>query len=125
MYVSRMSIPKQTRIYLLSKFSKDKKQRRKERILEVENGTFTPLVFGTNGGMGKECGKFLKQLSEHLAIKSDESYAHTVTWLRTKLSFAIIKSVNVCVRGSRTPFRRSTQNVEIEDFALNASNAGL
>ena len=29
-----------------------KKREYNERILEVENGSFTPLVFGTNGGMG-------------------------------------------------------------------------
>ena len=25
-----------------------------ERVIEIEHGTFTPLVFGTNGGMGEE-----------------------------------------------------------------------
>jgi hypothetical protein len=30
--------------------------------MEVENGTFTPLIFGTNGAMGEECEKFHKEL---------------------------------------------------------------
>jgi hypothetical protein len=32
----------------------------------VENGTFTPLVFGTNGAMGDEC----KKIHEELALNS-------------------------------------------------------
>ena len=57
--------------------------------------------FGTNGGMGEECTRFLKNLVEKLCYKTYNSYASTITWLRTKLSFSILKSVNVCTRGSR------------------------
>ena len=32
----------------------------------MEHATFTPLVIGTNGGMGDECEKFLKNLAELL-----------------------------------------------------------
>ena len=32
-----------------------KKRKYLQRVLEVEQGAFTPLVFGTNGGMGSEC----------------------------------------------------------------------
>ena len=34
-----------------------------ERVLEVEQGTFTPLVMGTNRGMEEECSQFLSQLA--------------------------------------------------------------
>ena len=30
----------------------EKKRKYNQRVLDVEMGTFTPLVFGTNGGMG-------------------------------------------------------------------------
>ena len=33
---------------------KEKKINYIQRVLEIKHGTFTPLVFGTNGGMGKE-----------------------------------------------------------------------
>ena len=39
-----------------------KKREYNERILEVEHGSFTPLVFGTNGGMGEECSRFVSEL---------------------------------------------------------------
>ena len=30
----------------------EKKRKYHQRVLDVEMGSFTPLVFGTNGGMG-------------------------------------------------------------------------
>ena len=40
------------------KEEEDKKKRKyQQRVLDVEMGSFTPLVFGTNGGMGNECQK--------------------------------------------------------------------
>ena len=40
-----------------------------KRVLDVEQGSFTPLVFGTNGGMGDECRKFVDELSRKLTEK--------------------------------------------------------
>ena len=33
----------------------EKKRAYNERILQVDHGTFTPLVFSVNGSMGREC----------------------------------------------------------------------
>ena len=103
----------------------EKKRHYNQRILDVEHGTFTPLVFGTNGGIGAEGTLFLKKLAEKLSFKTDESYASAMTWLRTKISFSIIKSVNMCVRGSRRPFKRPHHEEEIGDFRLTTSDAGI
>ena len=35
-------------------------------------GTFTSLIFGTNGGMSVECQIFLKAVTEKLAKKTGE-----------------------------------------------------
>lgn len=93
-----------------------KKREYLQRVLDVENGAFTPLIFGTNGGLGEECAKFLSTLSAKISKKEDESYAHTITWIRTRLSFEILRSAIACVRGSRIPFRRN--NEEMRDFDL-------
>ena len=37
-------------------------------------GSFTPLVFGTNGGMGNECQRFLKHVADKIAQKDTEPY---------------------------------------------------
>ena len=103
----------------------EKKRDYNQRVIDVEQGTFTPLVFGTNGGFGGECDQFIRKLAEKLAIKSDETYASVITWLRTKLSFCILKSVHTCVRGSRRPFKTIPPEDQIGDFQLNAAIAGL
>ena len=76
----------------------------------VEQGGFTPLVFGTNGGMGDECRKFVDE-------KKNEEYSQFVTWLRIRLSMEVVRSTILCVRGSGTPFRRNFENFT-EDFML-------
>ena len=85
----------------------EKKRKYMERILEVEHATFTPLIFGTNGGMGVECERFIKVLATKLAEKQNEEYHQIITWLRIRLSFAILRSILLCVRESRIPFRRA------------------
>ena len=93
-----------------------KKREYLERVLRVQQGSFTPLIFGTNGGLGEECQTFLKNLAKKIANQEDESYADILTWLRTRLSFECVKSALACVRGSRTPFRK--QQDELRDFEL-------
>ncbi|CAH3168387.1 unnamed protein product [Porites lobata] len=83
----------------------EKKRKYQQRVLDVEMGSFTPLVFGTNGGMGNECQRFLMHLADKIAQKDTEPYHVVITWLRTQISFELLRSVHACVRGSRTPFR--------------------
>ena len=56
------------------------------RVLEVEMGSFTPVIFITNGGMGEECKMFMKHLAEKLAEKD---YPYVISWLRTRVSLEI------------------------------------
>ena len=44
----------------------EKKRKYQQRLVDVETGCFTPLVFGTKGGMGADCNSFLKRLAEKL-----------------------------------------------------------
>ena len=72
-----------------------------ERILQVEGGTFTPLVFSVFGGMGEECKLFYKRLSSMLSEKRNEDLATVTTWVRTKMRFALLRSALMCMRGTR------------------------
>ena len=79
-----------------------------ERVIETEHPAFTPLVSGTNGGMGRECGLFIKNLAMKLAEKENEQYSDVITSLRTKLFFCILRAALLCVRGSRTDGEKIT-----------------
>ena len=96
----------------------EKKRKYNQRIMNVEMGSFTPLVFGTNGGMGRDSNNFLRTLAHKLASKNNEDYAGVITCLRIQLSFAILKSVNRSVRGSRVPFK--SRGVA-DDFTLSVA----
>ena len=52
-----------------------------QRVIDVEMGTFTPLVFGTNGGMGLNCQNFLRTLASKLSNKNNEPYGSVISWL--------------------------------------------
>ena len=45
----------------------EKKRQYNEQILELEHGSFTPLVMTALGGMGKEASKFCSCVSETIA----------------------------------------------------------
>jgi len=90
----------------------------------IENATFTPLVAGTNGGLGDEFEKFLKNLADMLAKKDGETYSDVMMGLRTALSFQTLRSALLCVRGSRTPWSHNTSKLS-SDFGLALFEAGL
>ena len=46
-----------------------------ERIMNVEHGTFTPLMFTVLGGMGQENEKYHKHLADKIATKSEDDYS--------------------------------------------------
>ena len=102
---------------------KEKKRKYQQRVIDVEMGSVTPLIFGTNGGMGKECKLFLSNLADKLSRKNGESYASAISWLRTRISFEILRSVHTCVRGSRSPFHKNADF--LDDFSVNARNADI
>ena len=101
---------------------KEKKDAYQWRVKEIEKGTFTPLVFTVQGGCGRECDAFLKQLSEKIAKKSGEDQSAVMAWIRTKLSFALVRTSVVCLRGWKKKDKRKhfTDNKEI-DIAISTT----
>ena len=55
-----------------------------------------------SGGMGRECSKFYARLSEMLAEKRNQTFSITSSWIRRKICFALMNSVCMCIRGSRS-----------------------
>ena len=61
-----------------------------------------------------------------LARKNGElSYAIVMAWLRTRIAFEILRSVHLCVRGSRVPFKKRDEAEMLDDFRLNVDAAGI
>lgn len=90
-----------------------KKNAYNDRILQVEKGSFTPLIFSTYGGMGPECTKYHKRLAELIANKRNESYADVMNFIRTKIRFSILKCTLVAIRGERGKKRNQTSTSDV------------
>ena len=84
-----------------------KKQEYGERVQEVEQASFTPLVFSTTGGMGGEALTFYCHLADKLSRHSSTSYSGTLAWIRCTLSFSLLRSATMCIRGTRSILHRS------------------
>ena len=68
-----------------AKNEEEKKKNYNARVLNVENGTFTPLVFSVNGGMGRECKELYSRLTETIAEKGNTSNSTGTTFIGTKI----------------------------------------
>ena len=62
---------------------------------------YTPIVFSTFGGTGKEAEKFHKRLAQLISEKRKESYPDVVNFIRTRLRFCLLKCVLMSIRGAR------------------------
>ena len=90
---------------LLLHHEQQKKLQYSERIINVERGTFSPLVVLTTAGAASpECARFLKHLCGLLANADRMPYAQSVAYVRCRLSFALLRSAVMCVRGSRSAY---------------------
>ena len=82
----------------------ENKKRREygQRVREIERGSFTPLVFTTEGGMAGETTVFIKRLASMMSQKRNESYSCVLGWIRCTVSFCLLRSSLMCLRGTRT-----------------------
>ena len=53
-----------------------------------------------NGGMCCECNKFYSVLAEMIATKPKQEYYITMSWLRLKISFPLMRSILLRILGS-------------------------
>ena len=86
----------------------EKRRAYNQRVIKVEHGSFTPLVFSTVGGQSYECGRFYNRLSTLLSEKRGEHKSQTTAYIRCKINFSLLRSALVCLRGTR-----SLKNTEI------------
>ena len=75
---------------------KEKKKTYNERILQVEHGSFTPLVMSATGEMCRDCKKFYSSLAEIICEKRKTNYNVTITWIRRKKSHLFALIVEAC-----------------------------
>ena len=96
------------------KYAEAQKRRKyNSRILNIEHGSFTPLVFSCIGGFGEEAKRFYNRLAELVAEKRSSDTEITKNVIRTELSFSLLRTSILCIRGSRSHKIRS-ENLDNE-----------
>ena len=115
---SHMNINLET---VFRKNEQEKKKEYAERVIRIEHGTFTPIVLSAYGGYGLETSKFISALINKVADKHDLNVSVVANYIRTKLSFHLVRSQVLCIRGSRT-LRAPCINVGDVEFVHGLSN---
>ena len=104
--------------------SHDREKRRvyEQRVREVERGSFTPLVFSALGGVSRPTEITYKRLASLLATKKDHHYSIIISFIRCRLSFSLLRSAIMCLRGSRSTAGHPQRDI---DFTLAVSEGRL
>ena len=86
-----------------------KKRAYEQRVREVEHSSFTSLVLSATGGLANEATTFYKRLASCLVTKWDYSYSSTMSWLRCRLMFSLLRSAIQCIKGARSSSGHATK----------------
>ena len=84
-----------------------------QRVRDVEQDTFAPLVFSASGGMRPTAVVFYKQLARMIAERSNQQYSTTMGLIRCQISIPLLRSAIMCLRGSRSSYHRPTRPLEL------------
>ena len=85
----------------LRRHEQEKIRKYNDRVLSVEKATFTPLVFSTTGIMGPQAEVFYKKTATLLSNKTGHTYSDTIRYVRLRLSFCLLKTILISLRGYR------------------------
>ena len=99
-----------------------KKRHYERRVREVEHSSFTPLVFSLTGGLGPAATAFYKRLSSQLSDKWKQPYSSTIGWLRCRISFSLLRSSIMCLRGARSSHTFNNHLAASVDLTISDSN---
>ena len=96
---------------------KNENEKNNDRIINVDHGSFTPLVFSCYGGMSRECSRFYSHAAELLSEKRKLPKGFVSCWLKTRFNFSLIRSCLLCNRGTRSIYDK-TKTIELTDIEL-------
>ena len=102
---------------MYSYHERQKKNAYNRRIIDIDHGTFTPIVLSTTGGMGKEAETFFKKVADKMSRKTDQRYSEAISFIRKRLRFDLLRTTIIALRGERG--RTNKDAVEISELDIN------
>ena len=79
-----------------------KKKKQYNNAVEDRRGTFTPFIATCDAILVVEAEHYIKKSSSYLSEKWDICYSVVIGWVRARIQVCILRSVSLCLRGSRT-----------------------
>ena len=96
----------------------EKKRSYNARVIHVEKGTFTPLVFSTTGGAGIEAQRLIKKLAQQMEHSTGQKRADAIGFIRKRLRFELLKTTVIALRGYRVK-KKIDESKNIGEIDLN------
>ena len=84
------------------------RQRKKNKYgsaAEQRKATFTPVIATCEAIFDHEAEVYLKKISALLSSKWETPYSQIHGWVKARMQVCILRSVSLCIRGSRTKWR--------------------
>ena len=103
---------------ILKQHENRKKSEYGQRIQEIEHGCFSPLVLTTTGSMAKEATAFYQRLASLISDHRNEKYSTVMGWIRCRISFSLLRSALLCIRGSKSVSRNGIQDFGNSNITL-------
>ena len=91
-----------TPITTLLENQRNEKKKQYNSAVEIRRGTFTPFIASCDAILDIEAEHYLKRLSSYLSEKWEKSYSEVIGWVSARIQVCILRSVSLCLRGSRT-----------------------
>ena len=88
-----------------------KKEEYNARLLEIEKGTFIPLVFSCFGGAAPEAEHFIKKLAKMISEKRDVPYSQMVSFIRRRIRFNIFRVCSITLKEERGKGKREIEEI--------------
>ena len=93
----------------------EKRREYEKRVVEVEHGSFTPIVMSSTGGWGPSAMIMYKRLASLIATKHAAPYSATMRMIRCKIAFSLIDSTVMCLRGARSSSHKPMKALDLID----------
>ena len=87
------------------------------RVMPVERGSFTPLIYTIFGGWDPQATRYHKRLAGRIALKRNEEYHHVLCHMRVRVRFSLLRSILIAIRGERG--KRQATSVPFSSTSFN------
>ena len=96
----------------------EKKSHCNTRIMEVDQSSFTPLVFTVPEGIGGEVRAFYSRLVTLLSLINGIEKSRVTSWIQSRVNFALLRSMLLCLRGLRQMLVSEKLDIELKHTSI-------